>query len=139
MFFSSKKLFIDFFCHPGFGMQSSESKGRRAAAQSAQSEGSSSSERDDQIEKDKYLSGVRIYAGYIFVLHKGLVIGSSNSEYGVSLSVRTRYRDKLMLSIEFVIGPFAAFIDVFSTRNTSLVHLDIGSILKLKFQQLYFL
>jgi hypothetical protein len=96
-------------------MQSSESKGRRAAAQSAQSEGSSSSERDDQIEKDKYLSGVRIYAGYRFVLHKGLVIGSSNSEYGVSLSVRTRYRAKLMLIIEFIIGPFAAFIDVFST------------------------
>ena len=42
----------------GFGMLSSESKGRRAAAQSAQSEGSSSSELDDQIEKDRYLSSV---------------------------------------------------------------------------------
>ena len=40
-------------------MQSSESKGRRAAAQSAQSEGSSSSEVDDQIEKDRYLSSVK--------------------------------------------------------------------------------
>ena len=40
-------------------MQSSESMGRRAAAQSAQSEGSSSSELDDQLEKDRYLSGVR--------------------------------------------------------------------------------
>jgi hypothetical protein len=39
-------------------MQSSESKGRRAAAQSAQSEGSSSSELEDQIEKDRYLSAV---------------------------------------------------------------------------------
>ena len=47
------------FCFvSGFGMQSSESKGRRAAAQSAQSEGSSSSELEDQIEKDRYLSAV---------------------------------------------------------------------------------
>ena len=45
----------------GFGMQSSESKGRRAAAQSAQSEGSSSSELDDQIEKDRYLSSVSCF------------------------------------------------------------------------------
>lgn len=42
-------------------MQSSESKGRRAAFQSAQSEGSSSSELEDQVERDRYLSAVRIF------------------------------------------------------------------------------
>merc|ERR1712142_1164546 len=42
----------------GFGMQSSESQGRRAAAQSAQSEGSMTSEQEDQKEKDSYLSNV---------------------------------------------------------------------------------
>jgi len=42
----------------GFGMQSSESQGRRAAAQSAQSEGSSSREEEDQLERDRYLAEV---------------------------------------------------------------------------------
>jgi len=42
----------------GFGMQSNESQGRRAAAQSAQSEGSSSREEEDQIERDRYLAEV---------------------------------------------------------------------------------
>jgi hypothetical protein len=39
-------------------MQSSENKGRRAAFQSAQTEGSSSSELEDQVERDRYLSAV---------------------------------------------------------------------------------
>ena len=39
-------------------MQSSESQGRRAAAQSAQSEGSSSREEEDQLERDRYLAEV---------------------------------------------------------------------------------
>merc|ERR1719206_606522 len=42
----------------GFGMQSNESQGRRAAAQSAASEGSSSREEEDQLERDRYLAGV---------------------------------------------------------------------------------
>merc|ERR1712156_694454 len=42
----------------GFGMQSNESQGRRAAAQSAQSEGSSLREEEDQIERDRYLAEV---------------------------------------------------------------------------------
>merc|ERR1719266_732386 len=42
----------------GFGMQSNEPQGRRAAAQSAQSEGSSSREEEDQIERDRYLAEV---------------------------------------------------------------------------------
>merc|ERR1712038_237823 len=42
----------------GFGMQSNEGQGRRAAAQSAQSEGSSSREEEDQIERDRYLAEV---------------------------------------------------------------------------------
>jgi len=42
----------------GFGMQSNEGQGRRAAAQSAQSEGSSSREEEDQLERDRYLAGV---------------------------------------------------------------------------------
>jgi len=42
----------------GFGMQSNESQGRRAAAQSAQSEGSSSREEEDQLERDRYLAEV---------------------------------------------------------------------------------
>merc|ERR1711978_855314 len=42
----------------GFGMQSNEPQGRRAAAQSAQSEGSSSREDEDQIERDRYLAEV---------------------------------------------------------------------------------
>jgi len=41
----------------GFGMQS-ESQGRRAAAQSAQTEGSSSREEEDQLERDRYLAEV---------------------------------------------------------------------------------
>merc|ERR1712112_102788 len=41
-----------------FGMQSNEPQGRRAAAQSAQSEGSSSREEEDQIERDRYLAEV---------------------------------------------------------------------------------
>ena len=72
-------------------MQSSESKGRRAAAQSAQSEGSSSSELDDQIEKDRYLSGVRIHARYRLLLHKGLIssrlITSTGSRYRAVLVI----------------------------------------------------
>ena len=52
-------------------MQSSESKGRRAAAQSAQSEGSSSSELDDQLEKDRYLSGVRFQAPLFYTIYRG--------------------------------------------------------------------
>ena len=39
-------------------MQSNEPQGRRAAAQSAQSEGSSSREEEDQIERDRYLAEV---------------------------------------------------------------------------------
>lgn len=41
----------------GFGMQSAsgQSQGRREAFQSAQSEGSSDSEREDQLERDRYL------------------------------------------------------------------------------------
>ena len=39
-------------------MQSGESQGRRAAAQSAQSEGSSSREEEDQLERDRYLAEV---------------------------------------------------------------------------------
>lgn len=42
----------------GFGMQSNESQGRRAAAQSAASEGSSSREEEDQLERDRYLAAV---------------------------------------------------------------------------------
>ena len=43
----------------GFGMKSnSASEGRRAAAQSAQSEGSSSNEWEDQAERDRYLTAV---------------------------------------------------------------------------------
>ena len=42
----------------GFGMQSNEPQGRRAAAQSAQSEGSSSREEEDQLERDRYLAEV---------------------------------------------------------------------------------
>ena len=45
-------------CFLGFGMQSNEPQGRRAAAQSAQSEGSSSREEEDQIERDRYLAEV---------------------------------------------------------------------------------
>ena len=39
-------------------MLSGESQGRRAAAQSAQSEGSSSREEEDQLERDRYLAEV---------------------------------------------------------------------------------
>ena len=49
---------INTFMKLGFGMQSNEPQGRRAAAQSAQSEGSSSREEEDQIERDRYLAEV---------------------------------------------------------------------------------
>ena len=49
---------INIFMKLGFGMQSNEPQGRRAAAQSAQSEGSSSREEEDQIERDRYLAEV---------------------------------------------------------------------------------
>ena len=39
-------------------MSTSDSQGRRAAAQAGQAEGSLSSEADDQREKDSYMSGV---------------------------------------------------------------------------------
>jgi len=42
----------------GFGVSTSDSQGRRAAAQAGQAEGSLSSEADDQREKDSYMSGV---------------------------------------------------------------------------------
>merc|ERR1719346_511769 len=42
----------------GFGMQSNQSEGRRAAAQSAANEGSSSDEQEDQVERDRYFSEV---------------------------------------------------------------------------------
>ena len=42
----------------GFGLKNSQSEGRRAAAQSAQAEGSSSDEREDQAERDHYLAEV---------------------------------------------------------------------------------
>ena len=50
--------FTNTFMKLGFGMQSNEPQGRRAAAQSAQSEGSSSREEEDQIERDRYLAEV---------------------------------------------------------------------------------
>ena len=57
-FMAQMKIFSSHYPEKFVHLQSSESKGRRAAAQSAQSEGSSSSELDDQIEKDRYLSSV---------------------------------------------------------------------------------
>merc|ERR1711894_765894 len=42
----------------GFGMQSNEPQGRRAAAQAGQQEGSLTSEEEDQRERDTYLSTV---------------------------------------------------------------------------------
>jgi len=42
----------------GFGMQGNQGQGRRAAAQSAQTEGSSSDEVEDQLERDRYLGEV---------------------------------------------------------------------------------
>merc|ERR1719229_1564644 len=42
----------------GFGMQSNQSEGRRAAAQSAANEGSSSDEQEDQADRDRYFSEV---------------------------------------------------------------------------------
>ena len=45
-------------CIAGFGLKNSQSEGRRAAAQSAQAEGSSSDEREDQAERDHYLAEV---------------------------------------------------------------------------------
>lgn len=42
----------------GFGMKSPSSEGRRAAAQSAQNEGSSDDAVEDQLEKDRYLTEV---------------------------------------------------------------------------------
>jgi len=45
----------------GFGMQTSGSEGRRAAAQSAQNEGHGLDELEDQRERDRYLSEVEAY------------------------------------------------------------------------------
>merc|ERR1711970_1686447 len=42
----------------GFGMQSNEPQGRRAAAQAGQQEGSMTSEVEDQLERDRYLAEV---------------------------------------------------------------------------------
>ena len=42
----------------GFGMQSNQGQGRRAAAQSAATEGSSTDEQEDQAERDRYLASV---------------------------------------------------------------------------------
>lgn len=45
----------------GFGMQTSASQGRRAAAQSAQNEGSHMDDEEDQRERDRYLTDVEAY------------------------------------------------------------------------------
>jgi len=45
----------------GFGMQSNASQGRRAAAQSAQNEGTGLDEEEDQRERDRYLADVEAF------------------------------------------------------------------------------
>ena len=52
---------LNFSLYLGFGMQTSGSEGRRAAAQSAQNEGHGLDELEDQRERDRYLSEVEAY------------------------------------------------------------------------------
>lgn len=94
----------------GFGMQSSESKGRRAAAQSAQSEGSSSSELEDQLEKDRYLSSVEatdlIEFGMIpeFVGRFPTLVPFHSLNEGMLVKILTEPRNALIPQYQMLFG-----------------------------------